>query len=208
VIQYHDPQLCSFLDSKKIQPQQYASDWFNSLLSSSLTRPICQALWDHYFQRGDPFIVFFIALSFLQCTREQILKLEDKRAIIDLIKSAPANMAEDDLGDLFEVCVVTMNCTPDSLRQDFHCMLFGANLVDEITDFPLNTIICLPISVQELFKRVIDLSSPKLGQVCFEKLINLISFIGLQLFHYRRANSHRLHGRKHLWSVQSQWKAG
>lgn len=75
-------------------------------------------------------------------------------------------MAEDDIADLFEVCVVTLNCTPDSLRQDFHCMLFGSNLIDDYTDFPLNRLICLPVSAQEIFKKVVDLSVPKLsGQV-------------------------------------------
>jgi hypothetical protein len=81
-------------------------------------------------------------------------------------------MAEDDIADLFDVCVVTLNCTPDSLRQDFHCMLFGSNLVDDYTDFPLNRLICLPVSAQEIFKKVVDLNLPKLaGQVGFCEFI-------------------------------------
>ncbi|KAI6204024.1 hypothetical protein M3Y94_00624500 [Aphelenchoides besseyi] len=161
IIQYHDPQLCSYLDSMKIQPQIFAADWFNSLLAGSLSQSICRVLWDFYFQRGDPFCMFFIALSFLQCNRDQILKSTDKSELIRLIQNAPSVMTEEDIVDLFEVCVVTLNCTPDSLRQDFHCMLFGSNLVDEFTDFPLHRIICLPVSVQEVFKRVIDLNAPR-----------------------------------------------
>lgn len=38
-------------------------------------------------------------------------------------------------------------------------MLFGSNLVDEFSDFPLNSLMCLPISVQELYKRGIDNTS-------------------------------------------------
>ncbi|KAI6218633.1 TBC1 domain family member 23 [Aphelenchoides fujianensis] len=161
ILQYHEPQLCVYLDSMKIQPQVYATEWFTSLLSSSLDANICRVLWDFYFQRGDPFIVFFIALSFLQCTREQILKSKDKAEVVELIRAAPTNMSEEDIGDLFEVCVVTLNCTPDSLRQDFHGSLFGSNFLDEFTDFPLNRIICLPVSVKEVFKRVIDLNAPR-----------------------------------------------
>lgn len=38
-------------------------------------------------------------------------------------------------------------------------MLFGSNLVEEYSDVPLNNLMCLPISIQELYKRVIDGSS-------------------------------------------------
>lgn len=38
-------------------------------------------------------------------------------------------------------------------------MLFGSNLIDEYSDFPLNRIMCLPISVQELYKRAVETSS-------------------------------------------------
>jgi hypothetical protein len=107
--------------------------------------------------------VFFIALSFLQCVREQLLPLNDKQKIIQIIKDSPKNMSLEDITDLFEVCVVTLNCTPDSLRQDFHCMLFGSNLVDDFTDFPLNRLICLPVSTQEIFKKVIDVNLSKVA---------------------------------------------
>jgi hypothetical protein len=109
-------------------------------------------------------------LSFLQCAKDQLLKLNDKQQIIQLIKDSPKNMSAEDIGDLFEVCVVTLSCTPDSLRQDFHCMLFGSNLVDDYTDFPLNRLICLPVSTQEIFKKIMDLNLPRLA----EKVGNII----------------------------------
>ncbi|CAD5222174.1 unnamed protein product [Bursaphelenchus xylophilus] len=158
ILQYHDPQLCSFLDSRKIQPHHYAKDWFTSLMSTSLTPDVCRCVWDLYFQQGDPFLLFFIALSFLQCAKDKIMKLKDREEVIDMIAVSPRDMSVDDIPDLFDVCVVTMNYTPISLRRDFHCLLFGANLVDDFTDFPLNRIICLPVSAGEVYKRVIDLN--------------------------------------------------
>lgn len=39
-------------------------------------------------------------------------------------------------------------------------MLFGSNLVDEYSEIPLNHLICLPISTQELCRRTIDVTTP------------------------------------------------
>ncbi|CAD5216404.1 unnamed protein product [Bursaphelenchus okinawaensis] len=158
ILQYHDPQLCSFLDSMKIQPQHYAKEWFTSLMSKSLTPDVCRCVWDLYFQQGDPFLLFFVSLSFLQCAKENIMKLKNRDKVIEHIVKSPKDMSVDDIPDLFDVCVVTMNYTPISLRRDFHCLLFGANLVDDFTDFPLNRIICLPVSTGEIYKKVIDLN--------------------------------------------------
>ena len=36
-------------------------------------------------------------------------------------------------------------------------MLFGSNLLEECNELPLNRIICLPISAQELYRRAVDL---------------------------------------------------
>uniref|UniRef100_A0AC34GEE3 Rab-GAP TBC domain-containing protein n=1 Tax=Panagrolaimus sp. ES5 TaxID=591445 RepID=A0AC34GEE3_9BILA len=46
IMQYHDPEICSHLDSLKITPHSYASSWFNSLFSKDLNVKLCLQLWD------------------------------------------------------------------------------------------------------------------------------------------------------------------
>ena len=47
-------------------------------------------------------------------------------------------------------------------------MLFGSNLLDECSEQPLNRLICLSISAQELYKRAID---PKITNTNFSYFI-------------------------------------
>ncbi|KAH7696000.1 Protein TBC-1, partial [Aphelenchoides avenae] len=160
ILQYHDPELCTWLDSVKVQPQQYAKDWFSTLLSKDTSAELCWVIWDHYFEKGEPFLIFFVALAFVMSARDDVIGNKDAQKIRERLANAPSNMAMDDVADLLEVCYVHLNITPVSIREDFHCMLFGSNLVDEYSDLPLNRIMCLPISVQELYKRAIETSVP------------------------------------------------
>jgi hypothetical protein len=78
---YHDPKLCSFLDSHKIAPDLYIYNWvifsivrsfialihsifsqFSSVFGASCKIPAVLALWDYYFVHGDPFLIFFLSL--------------------------------------------------------------------------------------------------------------------------------------------------
>uniref|UniRef100_A0AC35FQW4 TBC1 domain family member 23 n=1 Tax=Panagrolaimus sp. PS1159 TaxID=55785 RepID=A0AC35FQW4_9BILA len=156
IMQYHDPEICSHLDSLKITPHSYASSWFNSLFSKDLDVKLCLQLWDIYFEKGDPFLVFFISLCLIQSARDQILQMKDKNEIITFLRDIPKNMSVEDITDLIDVCKVSMSLTPLSVQEDFHCMLFGANMVEDFYELPLQTLLCLPISVQELYKRSVD----------------------------------------------------
>lgn len=59
---YHEPELCSFLDSNKIAPDLYVCQWLTSLFAASCHIPVCLALWDYYLINSDPFLVFFLSL--------------------------------------------------------------------------------------------------------------------------------------------------
>lgn len=156
LLQYHDAELCSHLDSFRILPKHFAQDWFSSLLANNTETKLCWKLWDRYFDKGDPFLIYFIALAFVRNARDKIFELNAREAILDLLISSPGQMNSDDIDDLLEICIVYLNYTPVSVREDFHCMLYGSNFVDEYSEFPLNQLICLPISVQELYRRVLD----------------------------------------------------
>lgn len=102
LILYHDPELCSFLDSKKIHPEAYASFWFRSLFASRCSLEVTLVLWDAYFLSNDPFLMFFIALVLLINSRDQILEMKDseQEAIISSISNIPKALEVDDVSDL------------------------------------------------------------------------------------------------------------
>jgi hypothetical protein len=89
---YHEPELCSFLDSKKILPDSYALGWvsdlihlklqhccdrtscltdcfsylkFRTLFASSAALEVIQNVWEYYLRQEDPFFLFFLALVVL-----------------------------------------------------------------------------------------------------------------------------------------------
>ena len=70
---YHDPELCAYLDTKKISPDSYAHQWFRSLFSAILSVKVTLSLWDVYFQLGDQFLVFFMSLILVFNLKEEIM---------------------------------------------------------------------------------------------------------------------------------------
>lgn len=70
---YHDPELCAYLDTKKISPDSYAHQWFRSLFSAILNVKVTLSLWDVYFQLGDQFLVFFMSLILVFNLKEEIM---------------------------------------------------------------------------------------------------------------------------------------
>ncbi|KAF7258957.1 hypothetical protein EG68_03443 [Paragonimus skrjabini miyazakii] len=66
LLQYHEPQLCSLLDSLKISPDVYANPWLLSLFNCAhLAYGVLISLWDIYFLVADPFLGLFIILVLL-----------------------------------------------------------------------------------------------------------------------------------------------
>lgn len=62
---YHDPELCSFFDTRKLSPDLYAHAWIRSLYAGICSSDVILQLWDGYFQQADQFFVFFLALVLL-----------------------------------------------------------------------------------------------------------------------------------------------
>ena len=103
LILYHDPELCSFLDSKKVNPELYAGTWFRSLFSSVCNIEVIQLLWDEYFLYANPFTVFFLALVILINSRDVILDMKDaeRNSIVSAITRIPQALEPEDVSDLF-----------------------------------------------------------------------------------------------------------
>nr|XP_055070276.1 TBC1 domain family member 23 isoform X2 [Misgurnus anguillicaudatus] len=157
LLQYHEPEFCSFLDTKKITPDSYAISWMNSLFSSHCPPEVTQALWDIYLQQADPFLIFFLMLIILVNAKDGIFIIEDdskdsKEKIIDMLEQSPSLLDTQDLEDLFSLAQYYSSKTPLSLRKENH-NLFGSSLVAlKEEDMDLSQALCLPVSVPEILQ--------------------------------------------------------
>uniref|UniRef100_A0A671T1L6 TBC1 domain family member 23 n=1 Tax=Sinocyclocheilus anshuiensis TaxID=1608454 RepID=A0A671T1L6_9TELE len=153
LLQYHEPELCSFLDTKKITPDSYAINWMGSLFSSNGLPEVSQALWDIYLQQADPFLIFFLMLIILVNAKDSILTQEgdSKEDIIKMLEQSPALLEAEDIEDLFSLAQYYNSKTPLSLRKNHN--LFGSSLVAlKEEDMDLSQALCLPVSVPEILQ--------------------------------------------------------
>uniref|UniRef100_A0A667YSK0 TBC1 domain family, member 23 n=1 Tax=Myripristis murdjan TaxID=586833 RepID=A0A667YSK0_9TELE len=113
LLQYHEPELCSFLDTKKITPDSYAMSWLGSLFSSHCLPEVTQALWDNYLQQADPFLIFFLMLIIL--VNAKYVPISKK-----MLEGSPALLEAEDIEDLFSLAQYYYSKTPLSLRKVGH----------------------------------------------------------------------------------------
>ncbi|XP_075901597.1 TBC1 domain family member 23 isoform X1 [Nelusetta ayraudi] len=154
LLQYHEPELCSFLDTKKITPDSYAINWMGSLFSSHCLPDVTQAVWDCYLQQADPFLIFFLMLIILVNAKETILTQEagSKEDIIKMLEESPSLLESEDIEDLFSLAQYYQSKTPLSLRK-MNQNLFGSSLVAlKEEDMDLSQAMCLPVSVPEILQ--------------------------------------------------------
>ncbi len=152
LILYHDPELCSMLDTKKITPDLYSMDWFQTLFAAKCTFPVVLSMWDLYFQQTDPFLVFFLGLIMLINARDQVLAMKDEKneTIIDFLSGMPCALEEDDVVDFCSLSNYYSMKTPSSFKTDYLKSLFGSNHEVQLTDCIVSQALCLPVSVYEL----------------------------------------------------------
>lgn len=172
LILYHDPELCSLLDTKKIAADHYAMSWFRSLFAATCPFEVVLAMWDQYFQHSDPFLVFFLALIMLINGRDRILAMaaEPREAIVAFLANMPCALEPDDVVDFCALAQYYSLKTPASFKTDYLYALFsvgsasggggggsdGGSLhgVDqpEPADCVVSQALCLPVSVYELIE--------------------------------------------------------
>lgn len=124
---YHDPELCSFLDTKRITPDLYCMQWFQSLFASTCTLPVVINMWDYYFQQSDPFFIFFLSLIMVVNAREQIISMkgENRDRIVMTLSNMPSALEADDVSDFCSLAQYYSLKTPVSFRTDL--MQVGLN---------------------------------------------------------------------------------
>ncbi|XP_023938700.1 TBC1 domain family member 23 [Bicyclus anynana] len=153
IIQYHDPELCSFLDTKRITPERYCMPWLRSLFSGTCNLEVVLFMWDLYFQRSDPFFIFFLCLIMIINAREQLLQMknEDKESIIQTLRSMPGDLDANDVSDFCSLAHYYSLKTPMSFREDVLEVLFSESGL-EINSKLYSQALCLPVAVHELIE--------------------------------------------------------
>ncbi|XP_021341052.1 TBC1 domain family member 23-like [Mizuhopecten yessoensis] len=156
LLQYHDPELCSFLDTKKITPDTYAQSWFRCLFAATCDLQVIKYMWDVYFQHGDPFLVFFMALVILVNARDQLMSSEGetKQTLIEMLATFPGGLEAEDIEDFCSLAQYYASKTPQSFRRDYQGPLFGTSMipVSEAFGIQVSQALCLPVSVAELLQ--------------------------------------------------------
>lgn len=153
IIQYHDPELCSFLDTKRITPEQYCMPWLRSLFSGTCNLEVVLFMWDLYFQRSDPFFIFFLCLIMIINAREQLLQMknEEKASIIQTLRKMPGDLDANDVSDFCALAHYYSLKTPVSFREDVLEVLFSESGL-EINSKLYSQALCLPVAVHELIE--------------------------------------------------------
>lgn len=153
ILQYHDPELCSFLDTKRITPEQYCLPWLRSLFAGLCNLDVVLFMWDLYFQRSDQFFIFFLCLIMIINAREQLLQMknEDRSEIIEILSAMPSFLEANDVSDFCSLAHYYSLKTPQSIREDVLEVLFSETGVD-INSKLFSQALCLPVAINELIE--------------------------------------------------------
>lgn len=154
---YHEPELCSFLDTKRVSPDQYSKGWVTTLFAGVCSLPAVCTMWDLYFMQADPFFMLFLSLIMVINAREQILSMKDndKQSIIDAIAAMPCALEAEDVTDFCSLAQYYSMKTPSSFKQDLYSIMFGEGYDEKYISHAL----CLPVTAQELVENSIETPS-------------------------------------------------
>ncbi|XP_022109072.1 TBC1 domain family member 23-like isoform X2 [Acanthaster planci] len=158
LLMYHEPQLCNFLDTKKIFPDAYTSVWFSSLFASNCSLEVLQIMWSLYFLQADAFLSFFLGLIILVNAKDHILtelENESREAIAEALASFPNQLEADDVEDFFSLAQYYASKTPQSFRRDYQS-IYGSTLSNakESLSPDLSGALCLQVNPSELLQAI------------------------------------------------------
>nr|CDJ95921.1 TBC1 domain family member 23 [Haemonchus contortus] len=155
LLQYHDPVISSHLDSLKCMPYSYANQWFSTVLAASVDDGVCRVLWELYIEKGDPFLIFYMALVLIINSRDELLGIGfDRRDDAHkVLSSLPNQLTIDDVPDFVQLSAYYADRTPQCVREDFHYLIFGSNYDDEVGEMQVSKLLCLPVTIQELTRK-------------------------------------------------------
>ncbi|CAH8602672.1 unnamed protein product [Dicrocoelium dendriticum] len=178
MLQYHEPKLCSLMDSLKLDPDVYATIWFRSLFTrANLTEETLLSLWDAYFLVSDPLLGLFITLVLLvnakpnffpetatvQSGDGSVLSAEtqstlspnpqklERDDVLHVLLDLPKPMQPDDIVPLLELAQFFAKRTPTLFRTRALSLLFG-NATPNTAERLFTDSLCLYVSAEEILQ--------------------------------------------------------
>ncbi|PIK57657.1 putative TBC1 domain family member 23-like [Apostichopus japonicus] len=158
LLMYHEPDMCNFLDTRKIFPDSYASSWFKSVFASSCGLEVIQPFWTLYLLQADPFLTFFLGVVILVNAKDHVQSLEDgsRQEIAESLASFPSQLEVDDISDFFSLAQYYASKTPQSFRRDYQA-IFTSNISGSIEPIQhLQMALCLQVNPAELFQAILQ----------------------------------------------------
>lgn len=155
LVMYHEPELCNFLETRKIFPDSYTKHWFNTVFAGRCGLEIIQPMWSLYFLQADPFLQFFLGLVILVNAKEHIMGMTEsgRDELIDCLAMFPSQLEEDDVEDFFSLAQYYASKTPQSFRREYQS-LFGANFASPKEAGEGPSALCLLVNPSELLQAV------------------------------------------------------
>nr|CAD7403796.1 unnamed protein product [Timema poppensis] len=156
---------------------------FQSLFAATCGLPVGLCMWDLYFQKADPFFVFFLALVMIvnarislildypgYIDREQILSMKNdsKQTLVDTLSAMPCALEADDVTDFCSLAQYYDLKTPSSFKETLVDTLFSAAPTGEDTRAAsISQALCLPVTAHELVSNAAADQDPATESVRF-----------------------------------------
>jgi len=151
LLQYHEPELSSFLDEHDTPPEVYASQWFVTLYAQKCEIDILLQLWDELLLNRNPTFHYFVSLELLRSQKDNILN-----SCIDELPEVIGSISIPDkwkLRGLVLKAEKTFLATPNSFHELLHKCITQKVVVDGALYTELLDLQALAIEPQELIEQ-------------------------------------------------------
>eukprot|EP00049_Salpingoeca_infusionum_P013152 m.245855 g.245855 ORF g.245855 m.245855 type:complete len:767 (+) comp15369_c3_seq1:150-2450(+) len=192
---YHEPELCTRLDTLKLQLSDLIGTWFTTLFAGACAPPVTLALWDFFFQTADPFLVFFVALVLLVNAKDAILEADtDLDAIKEFLREMPQQISDSDIPDLVDLAQHYSTITPDGFRAQYQHSLFnasgprrsGSRATEQSTAVDPNVLLCFHLTPSSFLTRASTQSEDAVPLI----LVDLRPEVQYQEGHFTGSHEH------------------
>ncbi|XP_071480206.1 TBC1 domain family member 23-like [Diadema antillarum] len=155
LLMYHEPELCNFLETRKIFPDSYTKQWFITVFAGSCGLEIVQSMWSLYFLQADPFLQFFLGLVILVNAKEHIMGMTEagREELVKCLAEFPSQLEEDDVEDFFGLAEYYASKTPQSFRREYQS-LFAGTFAGNAEGDAAPSSLCLLVNPSELLQAV------------------------------------------------------
>jgi uracil phosphoribosyltransferase/rhodanese-related sulfurtransferase len=154
LLQYHDPELSSFLDQHNTPPELYATPWFVTMWAQKCEIDTLLHLWDELLLDLNPMFHYFVSLELVRYRKENIMKccVDELPGVMSSITIPNKNQMKM----LFFEARKTRLSTPNSFHELFYKCITQKVVVDGALYTELLDLQALAIEPKELIEQFYD----------------------------------------------------